>query len=142
MMLLLQRKYIRRDYTIGRLYVDGVFFSNTLEPTIRDLNRNGKFDNGEKKIKRKTAIPYGLYRVLYNWSPKFGRNLPRLLDVPEFEGVLIHSGNSVMDTAGCIIVGENKIKGGLVNSRYWSDLLNKKIDSAIQHGERVEIEIL
>lgn len=142
MRLLLQRKYIRGDYTIGRLYVDGVFYSNTLEPTVRDLNRNGKFDSGEKKIKGKTAIPYGLYRVIYNWSPKFGRNLPRLLDVPEFEGVLIHSGNSVRDTAGCILVGENKIKGGLVNSRYWSDLLNKKIDTAIQHGERVEIEII
>jgi len=142
MRLLLERKYIRRNYTIGRLYVDGVFFSNTLEPPVRDLNRNGRFDNGEKKIKRKTAIPYNLYRVIYNWSPKFGRNLPRLLDVPEFEGVLIHPGNSIKDTEGCILVGENKIKGELVNSRYCSDLLNKKIDTAIQRGERVEIEII
>ena len=142
MRLLLQRKYIRREYTIGRLYVDGILFSNTLEPTVRDVNKNGKFDNGEIKIKGKTAIPYGVYRIIYNWSPKFGRNLPRLLDVPNFEGVLIHPGNSVKDTAGCILVGENKVKGGLVNSRYWSDLLNKKIDTAIQRGERVEIEII
>lgn len=142
MRLLLQRKYIKRDYTIGRLYVDGIYFSNTLEPTVRDLNRNGKFDDGEKKIYGRTAIPYGVYRILFNWSPKFGRNLPRLQDVPEFEGVLIHSGNTVKNTAGCILVGENKIKGGLVNSRYHSDLLNQKIDRAIQRGERVEIEII
>ena len=89
MKLKVERLWKKPGYTVGRLYVDGKFFCNTLEDTVRDLNR-------ERKIPGKTAIPYGEYKVVFNWSPKFGRNLPRLLNVPAFEGILIHPGNTLM----------------------------------------------
>lgn len=90
MELLVERKWCKPDYTIGRLYIDGEFFSNTLEDRVVDVNKNGVFDGNEKKVYAESAIPYGRYQVIYNWSPKFGRNMPRLLNVPHFEGILIH----------------------------------------------------
>ena len=123
------RKWKKNEYTIGDLYVDGVWVSNTLEDKVRDLNRNGKFDNGESKIPGKTAIPYGRYEVTmkvrspkysnfakYSWAKKYDGYLPRLLQVPHFEGVLIHPGNTAADTEACLIVGENKVVGKVINS--------------------------
>ena len=72
MRLRLERKYFKEDYTIGNLYVDGEFFSNTLEDKNRDLNKNGRFDNGEAKVYGQTCIPFGTYRIIVNMSPKFG----------------------------------------------------------------------
>ena len=100
MELLVERKWCKPDYTIGRLYIDGEFFSNTLEDRIVDVNKNGVFDGNEKKDYAESAIPYGRYQVIYNWSPKFGRNMPRLLNVPHFDGILFHSGNTAKDSAG------------------------------------------
>ena len=119
----------------GRLFVDGKFFCNTLEDTVRDLSN-------EKKVYGKTAIPYGEYKVVYNWSPKFGRNLPRLLNVPAFEGILIHPGNTADDSAGCILVGRNTEVGRLTESRYTSDKLNVLIEDAQRRGESITIEIV
>ncbi|MDR3141273.1 MAG: DUF5675 family protein [Tannerellaceae bacterium] len=110
-------------YTIGKLYIDGEYFCDTLEDTVRDLSK-------EAKIAGKTAIPAGTYEVAVNRSPKFGRNLPRLLNVPCFEGVLIHRGNKPEDTAGCILVGENKVVGGLINSTKYELALTEKIQRA------------
>ena len=121
MELLVERKWCKPDYTIGRLYIDGEFFSNTLEDRIVDVNKNGVFDGNEKKVYAESAIPYGRYQVIYNWSPKFGRNMPRLLNVPHFEGILFHAGNTAKDSAGCILVGNNTSKGRLTESRYTSD---------------------
>lgn len=122
-------------YTVGRLYVDGKFFCNTLEDTVRDLNR-------ERKVPGKTAIPYGEYKVVFNWSPKFGRNLPRLLNVPAFEGILIHPGNTADDSSGCILVGKNTEVGRLTESRYTSDKLNVLVEDAQRKGESITIEIV
>ena len=116
-------------------FVDGKFFCNTLEETVRDLSN-------EKKVYGKTAIPYGEYKVVYNWSPKFGRNLPRLLNVPAFEGILIHPGNTADDSAGCILVGRNTEVGRLTESRYTSDKLNVLIEDAQRRGESITIEIV
>lgn len=142
MKLRLERLWPRETYTVGRLYVDGKFFCNTLEDRIVDKNKNGVFDGTEKKVYAESAIPYGKYKVVYNWSPKFGRNLPRLLNVPHFEGILIHPGNTNKDTAGCILVGNNTAKGRLTNSKYTSDKLNKMIKDAQKRNESIEIEIV
>lgn len=135
MKLRVERLWKKPAYTVGRLFVDEQFFCNTLEDTVRDLSN-------EKKVYGKTAIPYGEYKVVYNWSPKFGRNLPRLLNVPVFEGILIHPGNTADDSAGCILVGRNTEVGRLTESRYTSDKLNVLIEDAQRRGESITIEIV
>jgi hypothetical protein len=105
MKITLKRVALRDTYTIGKLYIDGSYFCDTIEDKVRDLNKDGVFDNGEVKIKGKTAIPYGTYEVVWSYSPRFGKFTPRLLNVNSFDGVLIHSGNTAEDTEGCIIVG-------------------------------------
>lgn len=105
----LQRIFKGPKYTIGKLYLNGKYFCDTCEDTVRDLNK-------EEKVYGQTAIPAGTYKVIVNRSPKFKRDLPRLLDVPYFEGVLIHRGNTAADSAGCILLGENKRKGMVLNS--------------------------
>lgn len=119
MRLELKRIAKREDYTIGRLYVDGEYFCDTLEDKVRDLKR-------ETKVYGKTAIPEGTYEVtLRVQSPRFSQKkqydfckgyLPRLLGVPSFEGVLIHVGNTAADTEGCILVGKNTVKGMVTDS--------------------------
>ena len=119
MRLELKRIAKREDYTIGRLYVDGEYFCDTLEDKVRDLTR-------ETKVYGKTAIPEGTYEVtLRVQSPRFSQKkqydfckgyLTRLLGVPSFEGVLIHVGNTAADTEGCILVGKNTVRGMVTDS--------------------------
>ena len=142
MELRLERKWPKAEYTVGRLYIDGELFCNTLEDKVADVNRNGKFDGTERKVPGKTAIPYGTYRIFYGWSPRFGRNLPRLLNVTAFEGILIHPGNTAEDSSGCILVGRNTEVGRLTQSRLYSDELIKRIDIAQRRGEQITIEIV
>ena len=142
MELRLERRWPKAAYTVGRLYVDGELFCNTLEDKVADVNRNGKFDGQERKVPGETAIPYGTYKVFYGWSPRFGRNLPRLLNVTAFDGILIHPGNTAKDSAGCILVGLNTEPGRLTQSRFYSDELNKRIDAAQRRGESITIEIV
>lgn len=127
MELLLKRIALKDTYTIGKLYVNGTYFCDTIEDKVRDLNKDGDLnDVGEGKIPSLTAIPYGKYEITlkikshkfslkssYSWC---GGYLPRLVGVPHFEGILIHAGNTADDSAGCILVGENKIKGQVINS--------------------------
>lgn len=110
MTLLLKRIALRDTYTIGKLYIDGVFVANTIEDKVRDLSK-------ENKIYGETAIPYGTYKVSWTYSPKFKKYMPLLENVPYFTGIRIHSGNTAKDSLGCIIVGENKQKGMVLNSR-------------------------
>lgn len=108
MKLTLKRIALRPTYTIGRLYIDGEYFCDTCEDTVR---MDGK------KIPGETAIPFGTYRVVITQSPRFKKKLPELLDVPYFVGVRIHSGNTAKDSEGCILVGRNTIKGMVTQSR-------------------------
>lgn len=135
MKLKVERLWPKPSYTVGRLYVNGEFFCNTLEDVVRDLPK-------EQKVYGQTAIPPGTYKVVYNYSPKFKRKLPRLLDVPYFEGILIHPGNTAADSAGCILVGNNSAVGRLSNSRATSDRLNALIEEAQDKGEDITIEIV
>lgn len=125
------------------MYVDGVRFCDTLEDADRDVNRNGSLnDPGESKIMHETAIPYGKYAVSIRRSPRFGRDLPYLHDVPHFEGILIHRGNTPGHTSGCILVGENKVKGRVINSTPYEIELVDRMKAAIASGESVTIEIV
>lgn len=134
MKLHVKRLYLRPDYTIGKLYVDGTYFCDTLEDRARDLTK-------EKKVSGRTAIPVGTYEVIVNISPRFRRKLPRLLNVPEFDGILIHRGNTAEDTAGCILVGENREKGKVINSTRYELQITEMLEKAQEKGEKITIEI-
>lgn len=140
--MLLKRRFLGDNYTIGTLFINGERFCDTLEDKNRDVNRNGKFDGKEKKVQGETCIPFGTYKVTLNLSPRFKRPLPRLLDVPNFEGVLIHRGNTVKDTEGCILVGENKVKGKVINSTPYEVELVRRCADAIANKEEITIEIV
>lgn len=137
MKLTLKRIALKPTYTIGKLYIDDNYFCDTLEDTVRDLNKDGKFDNGEEKIKGKTAIPYGMYEITTNvvsqrfknrvWAKPYGGKIPRLINVPSFDGVLLHPGSSSADTSGCLLVGKNTIVGRLTDSQKTFHILMQKI---------------
>ena len=137
----LKRIAKKETYTIGKLYIDGVYFCDTLEDTVRDLNKNGVFDNGEKKIYGKTAIPYGTYNVKWTYSNKFKKYMPLIENVPSFAGIRIHAGNSSADTQGCILVGENKAVGKVLNSKNTVNKLYPIIQNACKKGS-VTIEVV
>ena len=94
-----------------------------------------------KKVAHETAIPAGIYKVTVNLSPAKRRMLPRLLDVPGFSGILIHRGNTKSDRSGCILVGENKVKGKVINSTPYEKRLVEILTEAQEHGEEIKIEI-
>ena len=140
MKLTLKRIALRQTYTIGKLYIDDNYFCDTLEDTVRDINKDGKFNNGEKKIKGKTAIPYGTYEIKWTYSPRFKKYTPQLMNVPQFEGIRIHAGNSSTDTEGCLLLGENKKVGMVLNSRATINKFYPIIKEACSKG-KVTIEI-
>ena len=140
MKLTLKRIALRPTYTIGKLYIDNVYFCDTIEDTVRDINKNGKFDNGEKKVHSKTAIPYGTYEIKWTYSPRFKKYTPQLMNVPSFEGIRIHAGNTSADTEGCLILGENKQVGKVLNSRATINKFYLIIKEACSKG-KVTIEI-
>lgn len=140
MKLTLKRIALRPTYTIGKLYIDDAYFCDTLEGTVRDTNKSGKFDNGEQKIKGKTAIPYGTYEIKWTYSPRFKKYTPQLMNVPSFEGIRVHAGNTSADTEGCLILGENKQVGKVLNSRATINKFYPIIKEACSNG-KVTIEI-
>ena len=101
----LVREQFKDTQTVGKLYLNGVYFCDTLEDKNRDLNKNGIFDGAEKKVYSETCIPFGQYKVIINQSQRFKRLMPRLLNVPHFDGILIHNGVTEKNSAGCILVG-------------------------------------
>lgn len=152
MELKVKRKAKRETYVIGDLSIDEVFFSNTLEDTDRGLTSDMS-DEQIKEIKQKgiTAIPTGRYKVVMNvQSPKFSKYkqyefckgyLPRLVDVPGYEGVLIHIGNYPKDTDGCILVGKNTVKGAVMESTATFKKLYDILKNADEAGEDIYITI-
>ena len=134
MMLELNRIAKKTLYTIGRLFVDGKYFCDTLEDRCRDLDK-------EKKVMNETAIPEGTYEVIVNVSARFKRKLPLLLDVPHFSGIRIHRGNTDKDTSGCILGGENKQPGRVINSTLYELRLTEMVEKAMLTGEKITIRV-
>ena len=119
MLIVIRRLYKGEKSIIGEMTVDGIFECFTLEDVERPI-----------KIKGETAIPKGTYKVIINQSNRFKRQLPLLLNVPGFEGVRIHSGNTNHDTEGCILVGQTRYKEFIGKSRKAFDKLFKKMQKA------------
>lgn len=141
MELTLTRKYKKTDYTIGALSIDGVYFCDTLEDTDRGLTQTMSAEEiAAVKVSGATAIPSGTYTITLGVvSPKFskrkqyefcGGRLPRLLNVPGFDGVLIHIGNTEEDTEGCILVGWNVIAGRVIDSGVVFRALYRRLEAA------------
>ena len=138
MILTLDRKYKLPTYTIGKLYIDGEYFCDTLEDKDRGLTDSMTVGEISKiKIKKETAIPTGTYKVTITYSNRFKKNMPLINDVKGFEGIRIHSGNTNQDTEGCVLVGFNKVKGNVINSR---DTYNK-LFSILSKSNNITITI-
>ena len=130
MILTLRRIAFKESYTIGKLYVDGNYFYDTVEDKERGLDNSMKvYEIKKKKVYGETAIPYGTYKVSITYSPRFKKNLPLVEGVKGFEGVRIHSGNTAKDSLGCIIVGKNKKVGMVLDSRATMEKLMKVLNT-------------
>lgn len=151
--LLLDRKYRKETYTIGNLYMDGEWFCNTLEDKDRGLKSSMSLEEINKiKVYAETAIPTGRYKVImdvvspkYNrvkwYKDNFGGRMPRLENVKGFSGILIHPGTTALDSAGCIIVGLNKIKGNVLESRATFQKLWKVLEQARKTGKTIYLTV-
>lgn len=138
MELLVKRIFTNKEYTIGHLYIDGEYFCDTMEDTDRGLtNEMPLSEIKKKKVHGKTAIPTGEYKVSMTYSPRFKMILPLLLNVEGFNYIRIHAGNTAENTDGCLLVGFNKIKGRVVESKKTLgellDKLNKQENITIKY---------
>lgn len=140
MQLLLKRIARKPSYTIGKLYINGKYQCDTVEDTDRGLSDKMSVDEiKSKKVYGETAIPVGTYKISLDVvSPKYskqqfyltnanGGRVPRLMGVKGFDGVLIHVGNTAKDSLGCILVGQNKVVGQVVNSKETFKSLYKEL---------------
>jgi len=127
-------KVVRKEYspksTIGELHVDDRFECFTLEDRVRAM-----------KVRETTAIPPGRYEVVVTWSNRFKRPLPLLMNVPNYDGVRIHTGNTDENTEGCLLVGKTKRPDFVGGSKLAFDALFPKIQAAAQR-EKVFLEIV
>lgn len=152
MELTLDRRWKKDKYTIGNLYINGEWFCNTVEDKDRGLSQDMSLEDiKKKKVYSETAIPTGKYRIsMKRKSPKYsqkkqyekcGGYVPYLRDVPGYSGILIHIGNWPTESAGCILVGENKVRGGVVNSTTWFWKLYDILKAADERNEEIWITI-
>ena len=137
MEILVVRYHKKPTYTIGKLFINGTYFCDTLEDVDRGLEDNMPLPQIQKQKKYcDTAIPTGRYIVELTASTRFGRVLPILIGVKGFDGIRIHRGNTSEDTLGCILVGENKAVGKVLNS---ANTEQRLMDALLQtqHGEKI-----
>ena len=132
------RIYFAPTYTIGKLYVNGVYFCDTIEDVNRDINKDGKLDT--VKVQDQTAIPFGKYEVKVTMSNRFKRLLPELLNVPGFLGIRIHNGVDENSSSGCIILGKNDIKGKVHGGTEYMNKLTELLSEA-QKTKKIFITI-
>ena len=153
MELKIKRLWKKPTYTIGNLYVGDVFLCNVLEDKDRGLTQDmPTTEIYKKKVYGYTCIPAGRYRINMNrispkfkkrsWAAPYGGRLPMLEDVPGFDGILIHVGNSPADTNGCVLTGYNRVKGKVVDSaKAFKALMDDYLVPAAQRGEEIWITI-
>ena len=153
MRLTLQRIAKRETYTIGRLYVDGIYVCDTIEDKDRGLKSHYPLDKiKQAKVYGETAIPLGMYDITMDfvspkfrsrsWATPYGGKIPRLLSVPAFQGVLIHPGNTAADCLGCILVGINDKVGRVSDSqRTFRRLMDDYLIPAHERGDTITIAI-
>lgn len=134
MELVLTRRWLYPRRTIGELTIDGRFECYTCEDTYRPPP--------EAKVPKETCIPTGKYDVVINHSKRFGVLMPLLIDVPGFEGIRIHPGNTEKDTEGCILVGTGRLDTGVACSRLAYDVLFTKLWGAFSQGDAVVMSVL
>lgn len=140
--ILVERLWKKDTYTIGKVYIDGKYFSESLEDKDRGLTSTMPLEEiKNKKVYGKTAIPSGLYTILYTYSPKYKRLMPLVDNVKGFSGIRIHSGNSAEDSLGCILLGKNTKVGMVTESRVTCNSFYKLIEEAIKKGEKITLEI-
>lgn len=153
MELLIDRKWKKQSYTISNLYIDGKWFCNCLEDADRGLD-NSMSEDLIRTLKKPsiTAIPRGTYDITLDVvSPKYSKvqfykdvcngKVPRLKNVKGFDGILIHAGNTDKDSSGCLLVGQNKVKGQVVNSKETFKQLYKILQDGKSRGEKIVIKI-
>lgn len=129
-MEVLVKRIAKKDkYTIGKVYIDGKYLCDSIEDKDRGLDQSMDITEIQKiKVKHQTAIPTGTYRLTINvQSPSFSKKtyymnfckgyVPRILNVPGFDGILLHKGNTQDDSSGCIILGYNKVVGKVIDSQ-------------------------
>jgi hypothetical protein len=136
MKLLVVRESNQNGPTLGKLFVDNVYFCETLEDQDRQLETKGE----SAKVEGETCIPRGEYRVLIDFSHRFRCEMMHVMDVPYFEGIRIHAGNTKEDTHGCLLLGSARSESTVLNSRYTVKRLFDLVDSALGVGEDVTIE--
>ena len=135
MKLLLHRQTFSDKSSVGTLYVNGLKECHTLEDCDRHLEEGGE------KVYGETAIPRNTYKVVITYSNRFKQPMPLLVDVPGFEGIRIHPGNTDQNTEGCILVGVGIGNDRLYNSRQAYERLFNKLEAAEALGEEITIEI-
>lgn len=124
MHITVKRVWFNENNVVGRMYVNDIFFAYTLEDKYRLLN------SPEDKVKNHTAIPYGQYKVTVTPSNRFKRDLPLLHNVPYFEAIRIHGGNTEADSEGCILIGGNTDEKKIWNCKSKVDELTRLIKEA------------
>lgn len=152
MELVVERKWKKEGYTIGKLFINNVFFCNTLEDKDRGLTSAMSIEKIKvMKVFGETAIPSGVYEVKLSYSSKFANRVwgkkyngqvPEVLNVKGFAGIRVHPLNTAQDSLGCIGVGKNNVVGMITNSTaYYYKLMDTYIIPALKKNEKVILEI-
>lgn len=142
MKITLHRLVFEKGYTEGQFFIDDFYFCDTLEDRTRDYNKDGDLSEpGEEKVYGETAIPFGEYPVVMSYSNRFKRVLPEIINVLDFQGIRIHSGNTAEDSHGCILVGKYASSGRIAESRKTLETLIRLIEETIKSGRKVTIVI-
>lgn len=156
MVITVERIYTCSTYTIGKLYINGEYFCDTIEDCDRKLDDSmSEEEISKKKVYGETAIPCGTYNLTmgvkspkysnfskYKWAKPYDGYLPRIEKVKGFDGILIHVGNYASNSLGCILVGRNTIKGQVTSSTVtFQKLMDEYLWKAKENNEKITIVI-